>query len=57
MIFPTPGDVPDLGIKPAFFASPALAGGFFTTNAVVNHYTIYTYVLHYHTVVQSLSHV
>ena len=57
MIFPTPGDVPDLGIKPAFFASPALAGGFFTTNAVVNHYTIYMYVLHYHIVVQSLSHV
>ena len=26
--FPTPGDLPDPGIKPA---SPALAGGFFTT--------------------------
>ena len=26
--FPYPGDLPDLGIKPA---SPALAGGFFTT--------------------------
>ena len=26
--FPSPGDLPDLGIKPA---SPALAGGFFTT--------------------------
>ena len=26
--FPTPGDLPDLRIKPA---SPALAGGFFTT--------------------------
>ena len=25
--FPTPGDLPNLGIKPA---SPALAGGFFT---------------------------
>ena len=26
--FPTPGDLPDLGINPE---SPALAGGFFTT--------------------------
>ena len=26
--FPTPGDLPDTGIKPM---SPALAGGFFTT--------------------------
>ena len=26
--FPSPGDLPDLGIKPM---SPALAGGFFTT--------------------------
>ena len=26
--FPTPGDLPDSGIEPA---SPALAGGFFTT--------------------------
>ena len=26
--FPTPGDLPDPGIKPG---SPALAGGFFTT--------------------------
>ena len=26
--FPTPGDLPDPGIKPV---SPALAGGFFTT--------------------------
>ena len=28
--FPSPGDLPDLGIKPA---SPALAGGFLTTSA------------------------
>ena len=27
LAFPPPGDLPDLGIKPA---SPALAGGFFT---------------------------
>ena len=31
--FPTPGDLPDPGIKPASLVSPALAGGFFTTNA------------------------
>ena len=29
--FPTPGDLPDPGIKPACPVSPALAGGFFTT--------------------------
>ena len=29
--FPTPGDLPDPGIKPAFLMSPASAGGFFTT--------------------------
>ena len=29
--FPTPEDLPDSEIKPTFFASPALAGGFFTT--------------------------
>ena len=26
-----PGDLPDSGIEPVFLASPALAGGFFTT--------------------------
>ena len=30
-IFPPPGYLPDLGIKPAFPVSPALAGRFFTT--------------------------
>ena len=30
--FPTPGDLPDLGIKPASLVSPALAGGYFTIN-------------------------
>ena len=30
--FPTSGDLPDLGIEPAPFASPASAGGFFTTS-------------------------
>ena len=29
--FPLPGDLPDPGIKPASLESPALAGGFFTT--------------------------
>ena len=29
--FPSPGDLPDPGIKPASLASPSLAGGFFTT--------------------------
>ena len=32
--FPTPGDLPDLGIKPMSLASPALVGGFFTTGYV-----------------------
>ena len=30
--FPTPTDLPNLGIKPASLASPALTGGFFTTS-------------------------
>ena len=29
--FPTPEDLPDLGIEPTSFAPPALAGRFFTT--------------------------
>ena len=31
--FPSPEDHPNPGIKPTSFASPALAGGFFTTSA------------------------
>ena len=31
--FPSPGDLPDLGIEPASLMSPALAGEFFTTRA------------------------
>ena len=31
--FPPPGDLPDSGIEPTSLASPALAGGFFTTSA------------------------
>ena len=30
--FPLPGDLPDPGIEPESLASPALAGGFFTTS-------------------------
>ena len=30
--FPSPGDLPNLGIKPASLASPSLAGRFFTTS-------------------------
>ena len=30
--FPSPGDLPDPGIKPGSFKSPALAGGFFNTS-------------------------
>ena len=29
--FPPPGDLPDPGIKPVSFVSPALTGGFFTS--------------------------
>ena len=32
VLFPSPGDLPDPGIKPMSLVSPALAGGFFTTN-------------------------
>ena len=35
MPFPYPGDLPDLGIEPASPASPALAGEFFITEALV----------------------
>ena len=31
--FPSPGDLPDTGIEPVSLMSPALSGGFFTTNA------------------------
>ena len=30
LTFPTPGDLPDPGIKPMSPAAPALGGGFFT---------------------------
>ena len=31
LLFPSPGDPPDSGIKSVVLMSPALAGGFFTT--------------------------
>ena len=31
---PSPGDLPDPGIEPAYLASPALASGFFTTRTI-----------------------
>ena len=34
--FPTPGDLPDPGIKPTSLESPALVGGFFSTGATAN---------------------
>ena len=30
LLFPLPGDLPDLGIEPTYLAFPALADGFFT---------------------------
>ena len=35
--FPPPGDLPDPVIKPMSLASPALAGGFFTTEPPEKH--------------------
>ena len=32
LLCPPPGDLPDPGIQPASFLSPALAGRFFTTS-------------------------
>ena len=32
--FPSPGDLPNPGIKPVSFKSPALAGGFFNTSNI-----------------------
>jgi len=35
LLFPSPGDLPNPGIKPAFLMSPALAGSFFTTSTMI----------------------
>ena len=37
--FPSPGDLPDPGIKPTSLISPALAGGFFSPRAICNYST------------------
>ena len=34
-LFPPPGDFPHPGVKPASLMSPPLAGGFFTTSAIL----------------------
>ena len=36
LLFPSPGDLPNPGIEPASLVSPALAGGFFTTESSRN---------------------
>ena len=45
---PSPGDLPNPGIRPMSLTSPALAGGFFTTRATweapLHVYTIYKYI-------------
>ena len=38
--FPTPGDLPDPGIKLVSLVSPTLAGGFFTTEPLVKSYKL-----------------
>ena len=42
--FPTPGDLPDPGIKPASLEPPALAGGFFTAKLPGKPLTLYTQI-------------
>ena len=34
LLFPSPGDLPNPGIEPVSLESPALAGGFFTTESL-----------------------
>ena len=41
--FPTPGDLPNPGLEPESLASPAVAGGFFTTNATWEFLTSYLF--------------
>ena len=42
--FPTPGDLPDPGIKPVFLASPALAGGLYLCHLGSPIYFTYKYI-------------
>ena len=49
--FPTPGNLPNPGIEPSSFVSPALAGGFFITASPGKpkcSYIIYLYILVHH---------
>ena len=40
--FPSPGDLPDPGIKPVSLASPAVAGRFFTTRIICDTFEMAT---------------
>ena len=42
--FPSPGNLPNLGIEPVTLGSPAMAGGFFTANTIWE--DILDYILH-----------
>ena len=44
LAFPSPGDLPDPGIEPKSPASPAVAGGFFTTMPPGNHSFIHSFM-------------
>ena len=48
LLFPSPGDPPNPGLKPECLMSPALAGGFFITSGtweVHSGSTVYTCVI------------
>ena len=48
---PPPGSLPDLGIQPMSFMSPALAGGFFTTSATWEapwYDNVFSYLVYYY---------
>ena len=48
--FLSPGHLPNPGIKPTSLTSPALAGGFFTTNTTWDIYSLkcFEYFIKYH---------
>ena len=41
LLYPPPGDLPDLGIEPMSLASPVLAGRFFTTSATWDFWNVF----------------
>ena len=55
MPFPMPGDLPGPGIEPTSPASPALAGGFFTTSVPWGVAYIYTAFILLYTYIVSVS--